>query len=283
MKTRWVIGPRTSSTSVDDIDITTGPLKARFVAKGYSQYISDHIKEPFAATPSSTSLRTLLLHAVLHQYQVTSCDISSAFLNTPIEEDIYVQPPPEVYQHRPRVIWKLHRALYGLRTYPKMWQEHLHSTLVEGQTRVDLANLAFFPCFVGFFGPVNDVNLFKPSKMLAGAGGRLATFSFSGVSQTIVKHSAWEQCPQVLAGKARKVAKSTRLCSYTLYTSRTTTTPTEGRQVRVGEAKPHGFGPRRRLAHRRNVKGDIIVSGATSTISQLETLQSLPHNNHFAF
>ena len=68
IKTRWVIGPRPSSTSVDDI--------------------SDNIKETFAATPSSTSLRTLLLHAVLHQYQVTSWDISSAY--TPIEEDIYV-------------------------------------------------------------------------------------------------------------------------------------------------------------------------------------------------
>ena len=129
IKPRWVIGPRPSSTSVDDIDTTPGPLKARFLAKSYSQHISDHVKETFAATPSSTSLRTLLLHAVLHQYQVTSCDISSAFLNTPIEEDIYVQPPPEVYQHRPRVIWKLHRALYGLRTSPKMWQEYLHSTL----------------------------------------------------------------------------------------------------------------------------------------------------------
>ena len=32
---------------------------------------------------------------------------------------------------------------------------------VGGQTRVDLAILAFFPCFVGFFGPVNDVNLIK--------------------------------------------------------------------------------------------------------------------------
>ena len=63
IKTRWVIGPRPPSTSVDDIDITIGPLKARFVAKGYSQHISDHIKETFAATPSSTSLRTLLLHA----------------------------------------------------------------------------------------------------------------------------------------------------------------------------------------------------------------------------
>ena len=129
IKTRWVIGPRPSSTSVDDIDPTIGPLKARFVAKGYSQHISDHIKETFAASPSSTSLRTLLLHAVLHQYQVTSRDVSSAFLNTPIEEDIHVQPPPEIYEHRPRVIWNLHRALYGLRTSTKMWQEHLHSTL----------------------------------------------------------------------------------------------------------------------------------------------------------
>ena len=32
---------------------------------------------------------------------------------------------------------------------------------VGGQTRVDLATLAFFPCFVGFFGPVNDVDLIK--------------------------------------------------------------------------------------------------------------------------
>ena len=32
---------------------------------------------------------------------------------------------------------------------------------VGGQTRVDLATLAFFPCFTGFFGPVNDVNLIK--------------------------------------------------------------------------------------------------------------------------
>ena len=32
---------------------------------------------------------------------------------------------------------------------------------VGGQTRVDLATLVFFPCFIGFFGPVNDVNLIK--------------------------------------------------------------------------------------------------------------------------
>ena len=52
--------------------------------------------------------------------------------------------------------------------------------------------------------------------MLAGAEDHLATFSFPGVSQTIAKKkSTWGQRPQVLAGTAREVARSTRLCSYT--------------------------------------------------------------------
>ena len=158
------MGPPPSSTSVDDIDITTGPLKARFVAKGYSQYISDHIKETFAATPSSTSLTTLLLHAVLHQYQVTSCDISSAFFE---------------YANR---------------------------------------------------------------------GGHLRPASSRGPPTSTSSHLEATSCRIWFAHITKDVAGTT---------SRTTTTTTEGRQVRMGEAKPHGFGLRRRPAHSRNIKGDI--------------------------
>ena len=84
IKTRWVTGPRPSSTSVDDIDTTTGSLKALRFAKGYTY--SDHIKETFAATPSSTSLRTLLLHAVLHPGDIMRHLIG---LFEHPEEDIY--------------------------------------------------------------------------------------------------------------------------------------------------------------------------------------------------
>ena len=74
------------------------------------------------------------------------------------------------------------------------------------------------PFFEGdFLGQILALTLYlikKPSKMLAPAEDHLATFSFPGVSQTIVKNSTWGQCPQVLAGTARKAAKSTRLCSY---------------------------------------------------------------------
>ena len=51
-------------------------------------------------------------------------------------------------------------------------------------------------------------NFLDPSKV------HLAIFSFPGVSRTIAKICTWGQCPQVLAGTARKVAKSTRVCSY---------------------------------------------------------------------
>ena len=40
IKTHWVIRPRPSSTSVDDISETSSPLKTRFIAKGYSQHIT---------------------------------------------------------------------------------------------------------------------------------------------------------------------------------------------------------------------------------------------------
>ena len=50
----------------------------------------------------------------------------------------------------------------------------------------------------------------------AGGGRRpFGNFFLFRVSQTKEKHSTCGQCPQVLAGTARKVAKSTRLCSYT--------------------------------------------------------------------
>ena len=51
--------------------------------------------------------------------------------------------------------------------------------------------------------------------MLAGGRRPFGNFSFPGVSQTIGNASARGQCPQVLAGTARKVAKPTRLCAYT--------------------------------------------------------------------
>eukprot|EP00971_Amphidinium_carterae_P050621 996802-Amphidinium_carterae.1 len=35
----------------------------------------------------------------------------------------------EYYHNQPNVLWKMTKALYGLRTSPKQWQEHLSTIL----------------------------------------------------------------------------------------------------------------------------------------------------------
>ena len=52
IKTCWAIQSRPSTTSLDDVNFQdrSGPLKVRFVAKGYIQHIKHHIWETYAAT-----------------------------------------------------------------------------------------------------------------------------------------------------------------------------------------------------------------------------------------
>ena len=58
----------------------------------------------------------------------------------------------------------------------------------------------------------------------------------------------------------------------TFYTSGTTTTTVEVRQTRLGEAKPHGFGLRRRLAHRKTSRETSLF------LEQLRQSFSLKHS-----
>ena len=118
VKTRWVVSDR-PGTSGEDI------LKAHFVAKGYSQYVTS---DTFAATPASKSLRAMLMLSIISGWNVTSCDISSAFVNTLLPEgsDIWVEPLAEVYCHNSDFIWRLQKAMYGLKNEPTCLAEAPH-------------------------------------------------------------------------------------------------------------------------------------------------------------
>ncbi|CAN0093632.1 unnamed protein product, partial [Heterosigma akashiwo] len=64
-------------------------------------------------------------------------DISTAFLNGAITDDVYVrQPPGYVNPQHPNKVWKLNKALYGLKQSPRVWYMELHDHLVSlGFTR----------------------------------------------------------------------------------------------------------------------------------------------------
>eukprot|EP00971_Amphidinium_carterae_P106921 2117680-Amphidinium_carterae.1 len=84
--TRWVINDRPSNSGGREV-------KCRFCAKGFTQSIDDKDVQTFAATPSSMAMRLLLTISIVKGCAVYTTDVASAFLNTPITEEIFVQPP----------------------------------------------------------------------------------------------------------------------------------------------------------------------------------------------
>eukprot|EP00971_Amphidinium_carterae_P196303 3895066-Amphidinium_carterae.1 len=119
---RWVISERPGSDGNSD-------LKARFVARGFSQFIEDP-DLIYAATPHMSSLKLLTI-ATQRQWKITVTDIQAAFLNACVDvsEVIHVKPPKEFYSspENQTKVWRLNKnkALYGLKNSPKLWQKHL--------------------------------------------------------------------------------------------------------------------------------------------------------------
>ena len=57
-------------------------------------------------------------------------DVKTAFLNSPIEECIYVEQPPGSIQEGDKgKVWKLKKCLYGLKQASRAWYTHLTSIL----------------------------------------------------------------------------------------------------------------------------------------------------------
>ena len=97
--------------------------KSRYVAQGYSE----EKKDTYAATPAFQCVRVLLTLAALMSWSVRTADVSTAFLHAEVSGEVYVKPP----QHLQRAgqVWRLKKALYGLRSAPRSWQMHAVAVL----------------------------------------------------------------------------------------------------------------------------------------------------------
>ena len=101
----------------------TNRKKGRVVVCGNFQQVQPG-EETCANTPSFPMLRTLISLASLYRWAVESWDVSTAFLYAPLIEkrDVYCKPPQVLVKLgliQPGTLWKLKKALYGLRTSPR--------------------------------------------------------------------------------------------------------------------------------------------------------------------
>lgn len=108
--------------------------KARLTAKGFAQKYGIDYDEVFAPTCGVETIRLILAVAIGRQWEIHQSDVSTAFLNSTLPEDISVfmkQPEGFAEPGKEKMVCKLNKALYGLKQASHEWNKEITSTLCE--------------------------------------------------------------------------------------------------------------------------------------------------------
>ena len=105
--------------------------KARVVAKGFLQREGVDYHETFAPTLRYTSLRLLLIVAARLGLELQQLDVTTAYLNASMEEEVYMrQPEGFVRRSEPESRVPAEKNLYGLKQAGHMWNKVVNWFLV---------------------------------------------------------------------------------------------------------------------------------------------------------
>ncbi|GJS27366.1 retrovirus-related pol polyprotein from transposon TNT 1-94 [Tanacetum coccineum] len=120
----------TASHPIDNI-IGNPSRPARLVAKGYRQEKGLDFEESFAPVARLEAIRIFLANASSKNMTVYQMDVKTAFLNGELKEVVYVsQPESFVDLDRPHHVYRLNKALYGLKRAPWVWYDTLSKFLL---------------------------------------------------------------------------------------------------------------------------------------------------------
>ena len=108
--TKWVFRNKL------DEDGTVTRNKARLVVQGYSQEECIDYDETFAPVARLEAIRLLIAFAAHMECTIHQMDVKSAFLNGYLKEEVFIKQPPGLESKEcPEHVYKLDKALYGLK------------------------------------------------------------------------------------------------------------------------------------------------------------------------
>jgi hypothetical protein len=138
-------------------------FKARLVAQGFSQKEGIDYNETFAPTMHIKTARVLLALAASQKLEVRQYDVSTAFLHASLLETVYVkQPPGHIVKGKETYVYRLKKAMYGLKNAPKAYSDHFMGVLsdlgfVQSQKDECLWTLRRDKKFVHYLFHVDDI------------------------------------------------------------------------------------------------------------------------------
>jgi hypothetical protein len=129
-KNRNIVGSRFTFKIKRNKNGEVAKYKARLVAQGFSQEYGTDYKETFAPVAKMASLRILLAIAVKFDLLIEQVDAITAFLQSELDEEIYMKVPEGITYSGDKVC-KLLRSLYGLKQSPRCWNQKLNNYLLK--------------------------------------------------------------------------------------------------------------------------------------------------------
>ena len=104
--------------------------KARLVAKGFLQQPGLDFNEIYAPVARIETVKLIVALASLRKWSLNQLDVKSAFLNGPLEEEVYVKQAPGFEKKgMENKVMKLKKALYGLKHAPRAWNKKIDASL----------------------------------------------------------------------------------------------------------------------------------------------------------
>ncbi|GJR27595.1 retrovirus-related pol polyprotein from transposon TNT 1-94 [Tanacetum coccineum] len=102
------------------------------VVRGYHQEEGIDFEESFAPVARMEAIRIFLAYVAHKSFTVFQMDVKTAFLHGTLKEDVYVcQPEGFIDVDHPSHVYKLKKALCGLKQAPRAWYDELSTFLLQ--------------------------------------------------------------------------------------------------------------------------------------------------------
>ena len=180
-KDRRVVGSKWVFKAKRSADGTVERHKARLVTQGYSQRYGQDYDETFSPVVRFESLRTVVALAVQNGLQMHQMDVTTAFLNGELHEEVYMkQPEGFAVRGKEGLVCRLRKSIYGLKQSPRYWNSALDIHL----KKMGFVQTAGDPClYMAAEGEIFLIAVYVDDILLAGKSDEKMTAVKQALSQ----------------------------------------------------------------------------------------------------